>query len=225
MIIRLSYPLVPDTPLYPGTPPVVYCANRSIAAGDSASSHLITAHNHAGTHIDTPSHFCREGATVAGCLEPETVFYPCYCIDIAKQGSSAITVHDLADPVRMCSDAEAILLRTGGFSLRGHNPARYSADHPYIATDIPAYLREHCRKIRLVGLDQISVSSTMHREEGRKCHAEFLCGNPPILLLEDLDLSDNRVTRKPFRLRIYPHIIAAIDATPVTAVAEMEQEL
>ena len=56
----------------------------------------------------------------------------------------------------------------------------------------------------LFGVDTISISSPPHREEGRACHRAFLCGLPPILILEDLDLSDPRLTGDGFQLPCLP---------------------
>ena len=222
MLILLSRPIKEDTPLYPGTPPVAFRSHRSIAGGDSANTHIVAFQNHTGTHIDAPFHFCPDGPTVADCLGPETVWTPAYCIDIVPDGNAAITADAVAAGIRGCGDARAILLRTGGSRTRSSDPDRYRADHPYVAPDVPALLRERCPEVRVCGIDQISVSSVSHREEGRQCHRQFLCGKPPVLLLEDLDLSNPAVGNRPFRLRIYPHVIARIDAVPVTAIAETE---
>jgi hypothetical protein len=48
----------------------------------------------------------------------------------------------------------------------------------------------------------------------------FLCGEKPILLLEDLDLSRIECGL-PFHLFIYPYFVGKTDGTPVIALAEM----
>jgi len=221
VIIRLSYPITQTTPLYPGTDPVGIHRHRSIRNGDSANTHTVAFQNHTGTHIDVPYHFCEEGATVAGCLGAEAIFSPAYCIGVSAEGDMPVGAEDLLPLMRECGDSEAILLKTGGAACRQSDPERYAGNHPYISPDIPAQIRGMCRKLRLFGIDQISVSSVLHREEGRQCHREFLCRKPSVLLLEDLDLSDARLSSHGFRLMVYPHVVAGIDGTPVTALADL----
>lgn len=220
MIIPLSYPLTAKTPLYPNTPVPVIHSLRSIERGDSANTSAITFSTHSGTHIDVPRHFCRLGKTVSDCLTQDSTFFPTYCIDIQKTGSEEITSHDLEDWINRVQDAEAILIRTGWHTLRSENPEKYKTDHPWVSPEIPQLLKENCPKMNVFGLDQISISSTLHREAGHECHRKFLCGKKPILLLEDLNLSDNRL-KNPFRIHVYPYFIDKIDGIPATVIAEI----
>jgi len=221
VIIPLSYPLTAKTPLYPNTPAPVIHALRSIKQGDSANTSTITFSTHSGTHIDAPRHFCRQGKTIADCLTMNDSFYPAYCIDIPRQGSDEIGVRDLAGSISLVQDAEALLIRTGWYMIRSEGPALYSNDHPWVSPKIPTFLREKCPRLRLFGLDQISVSSVLHRDQGHACHKKFLCGRKPILLLEDLNLADQRI-KNAFRINIYPYFIDYIDGVPVTVIAEIQ---
>jgi kynurenine formamidase len=115
---------------------------------------------------------------------------------------------------------QALLIRTGEGSTRARDPARYAAVHPWTDPSVPAFLRKECPGLRLFGIDTISVSSSAHREEGRACHRAFLCETPPILLLEDLDLTSAILPGRPWRLRIIPWIQAPLDGVPVTAFLE-----
>lgn len=222
MIIPISYPLTTKTPLYPNTPVPVICRLRSIEQGDSANTSRITVSNHTGTHIDAPSHFCKEGKTIADCLTVETSFFPAYCIDVSKYESKEISDSDLEGSITQVQDAEAILIRTGWHAIRSVDPERYCNDHPWISPEVPQFLREKCPHLRLFGIDQISVSSVLHRDEGHACHRKFLCEEKSILLLEDLNLSDIR-EKDSFRLHIYPYMIDDIDGIPVIAIIEIER--
>jgi len=222
MIIPISYPLTAKTPLYPNTPAPVICPLRSIERGDSANTSIITFSTHTGTHIDVPRHFCKQGKTVADCLTGDTTFFPTYCIDVQKPESEEIGVSDLAGNISHIQDAEALLIRTGWHTRRSDDPERYCNDHPWISPEIPQFLREKCPRLRLFGIDQISVSSVLHRDEGHACHREFLCEEKSIFLLEDLNLSDTRVNGS-FRLYIYPFMIDDIDGVPVIAIVEIER--
>ena len=220
MIIPISYPLTAKTPLYPNTPSPVIHLMRSMEQGDSANTSAITFSTHSGTHIDAPRHFCKQGKTIADCLTLDTKFFPAYCIDVPKPVSEEITVGDLEGSISHVQDAEAILIRTGWYTIRSEDPNQYCQDHPWISPEVPAFLREQCPNLRLFGIDQISVSSVLHRAEGHACHRKFLCKERSILILEDLNLSDTRI-KGSFRLHIYPYMIDDIDGVPVVAVVEI----
>jgi arylformamidase len=224
VIIPISYPLSTKTPLYPNTPAPVISLLRSIEKGDSANTRTITLSNHTGTHIDAPSHFYTGGATIAECLTMGTQFSPVYCMNLPKEESEEISVIDLEDSISQMKDAEGILIRTGWHTIRSADPKRYCNDHPWISSEVPQFLREKCPLLRLFGIDQISVSSVIHRNVGRTCHLKLLCKERPILILEDLNLSDIHINGS-FRLHIYPFMIDDLDGVPVIAIAEIEKKM
>lgn len=220
MIISISYPLTAKTPLYPNTPAPVIHPLRSMKQGDSANTSTITFSTHSGTHIDVPRHFCKQGKTIADCLTVDTTFFPAYCIKVPKLESEEITVSYLKGSISQMQDAEALLIRTGWHTIRSDNPERYCNDHPWVSPEVPQFLREKCPRLRLFGIDQISISSIVHRESGRECHRQFLCKYPSILLLEDIDLSDARLLVGKYILHLYPFMIYDLDGTPVVAIME-----
>lgn len=220
MILILSYALTIKTPLYPNTPAPVIRPLRSMKHGDSANTSTFTLSTHSGTHIDVPRHFCNNDKTVADCLTVDTTFFPTYCIDVPKTGSEEITVDNLEGSITQLQDTEALLIRTGWHTIRSDDPDRYCNNHPWISPDVPQFLREKCPHLHLFGIDQISVSSVLHRDAGHTCHRNFLCDESPILIVEDLNLS-NIFKNMPFRMHIYPHFIDTLDGVPVTVIAEV----
>lgn len=220
MIIPLSYPLTRKTPLYPNTPAPVINQLRSIEGGDSANTCTITLANHSGTHIDAPSHFHKSGKTISEFLTGDTLFSHAYCIDLPSPSSREIGISDLEIPISSLKNADAILIKTGWHSIRLEDPDRYCHDHPWISPELPQFLKEKCPHLRLFGIDQISVSSVLHRDAGRECHRSFLDGKNSILLLEDINLSEIGVVGS-FRLHIFPLMIDEIDGVPVIAVADI----
>jgi kynurenine formamidase len=220
MIIPLSHPLTPETPLYPNTPPPMIQPHRALKNGDSANTSSITFTSHSGTHIDVPRHFCRDGKTVSDYFTLNASFYPVYCIDTPKEKQEEIIVSDLENEISRIKDAESILIKTGWHFIRSKNPDQYMTDHPWVSSKVPRFLREQFPYLRLFGLDQISLSSPLHSEEGHECHRQFLCEKKPILVLEDLNLSDIRI-KGPFKMHIFPYIIGSFDGTPVTVIAEI----
>jgi arylformamidase len=220
MLIRISYPLETGSPLYPGTPRPSAVPFRTFSDGHASSSSTVSFHTHSGTHVDAPLHFCPGGATVADLLEGGREFAPLEVLDLSKSGDIPITPADLGPILASVGDPQALLIRTGDWQSREQDPAVYSREHPWIHPGVPDLLREHLPSLRIFGTDTISIASPRHREEGRTCHRAFLCGSPPILLLEDLDLSDPRLIGQGFALHIFPWFRWALDGIPVVALAE-----
>ena len=224
MLIRISYPLRTGSPLYPGTPPPTVLPYRTMGEGSTSSSSTISFNSHSGTHIDAPSHFCPEGATVADVLGAGKVFSPAGILDIAKPGDTCIAPNDIEPFLLKLRGVRALLVRTGEWERRVRDPAGYTGAHAWIHPAVPALLKEHLPTLQLVGTDAISISSPLHRDEGRACHRSFLCGSPPILILEDLDLSDPRLGGTGFNLSVYPWFSEAVDGIPVVAIMEQGEK-
>jgi arylformamidase len=224
MLIRISYPLETGSPRYPGTPPPSVAPFRTIGENSASSSSTITFNSHSGTHIDAPLHFCPGGATVADVLGSGRVFSPVAILDLPRTGDVCITTGDLEPLVPKLQGARAVLVKTGEWERRQRDPAGYAGAHTWIHPGIPDFLRVHLPSIELFGMDTISISSPAHREEGRACHRAFLCGSPPVLIIEDLDLSDPRLTGTGFRLHVYPWFRGALDGIPVVALAEKTEK-
>jgi arylformamidase len=220
VLIRLSYPLETGSPLYPGTPPPSVAPFHTIGKGHASSSSTITFNTHSGTHIDAPSHFCPGGATVADILGEGRAFSPVGILQIPKTGDLCIMPEDIEPFLPVVLGARAILIKTGEWQRRQKDPPGYTASHPWIHPGIPDLLRERLPSLQLFGIDAISISSPTYREEGGACHRAFLCGSPPILILEDLDLSDPGLTGDGWQIHIYPWLREPLDGVPVVVLAE-----
>jgi kynurenine formamidase len=219
----LSYPVSQQAPLYPGTPPVSVTAVKSIERGDSATTSLVTVSTHAGTHIDAPRHFCPEGMTTRDILGRCREVAPVYCIDLDVTTNRSIGPTDIRPHAGEIADAEGLFLRTGMFRFRNSDRERYCTGHPWIHPDLPAFLRKTCPSLLLFGTDTISISNPAHREEGRACHRAFLCGSDPIILAEDLDLSEPALAGRRIQVTICPWTDADLDGVPVIVFATSEE--
>jgi arylformamidase len=197
---------------------------RTMAEGHTSSSSTVSFNTHSGTHVDAPLHFCLGGATVADLLVAGKVFSPVMILDLPKTGDACIMPEDIGPALRKCRDAAALLVRTGEWKRRIRDPRGYAEEHAWVHPQVPGLLREGLPALRLFGIDTVSISSPVHREEGRACHRAFLCGSPPLLILEDLDLSDVRLNGMGFRLHIYPWFREALDGVPCVALVEREGE-
>jgi arylformamidase len=220
MLNRISYTITSQSPLYPGTPPVSCQEIKSIQKGDSANTSLLSMSTHTGTHIDVPRHFCPEGKSVRDLVGEMLDLAPVYCIDVEVRPNDHVGVPDIRPFIGQLRGAAGLLIRTGMYRVRASDPAMYCTSHPWIHPDVPRFLREECPDLRLFGTDTISVSSPSHRTEGRECHRAFLCNENPILLLEDLDLSDPSLTSGPMNVTMYPWISDVPDGVPVQVFVE-----
>lgn len=224
MLKLISYPISSQSPLYPGTPPISCHEVKSIAKGDSANTTLISLSSHTGTHIDVPWHFCHGGKTVRDILGERLELFPVYCIDVATKPKNSIGISDIQPLIGQITDANGLFIRTGMHQFRAIDSNRYCSGHPWIHPELPAFLRTAFPSIRLFGTDTISISNPQYHDEGRECHRAFLCGEKPIMLAEDLDLSDSFLSSAPLTVTIYPWIIDSLDGVPVHAFAELMQD-
>jgi arylformamidase len=198
--------------------------DRAIAKGDGANTSIISFHSHSGTHVDTPRHFCPDGRSVQDTLSAEKTFFPVFCIDVQQKMAQPIRIKDFKKILDHDSGMRGLLVRTGMYRIRSADPASYCTNHPWIHPEVPPYLRTLFPNIQLFGTDTISISNPGFRDQGRECHRAFLCGERPILLAEDLDLSHPSLTSKPLAVTIYPWIVDDLDGVPVHVFAELMQE-
>lgn len=217
-MIHISYPLTKKSPLYPNSMPFSIQPIKSIENGDSSNTSSITFSNHSGTHIDVPLHFCHNAESVSELLSPEKIFYPTYCLDIPLITQSILQPSALKNYLLNITDAEALLIRTGMSFFR--NSQIYTSEYPRIDPELPDFLRQYLPNLKLFGIDTISISNPSFRELGRACHRNFLCKQPRIMIMEDLNLSSNQLVNQPWLMRIYPWILEKIDAVPVIATLE-----
>jgi kynurenine formamidase len=189
--------------------------------GDSSDTTTITVASHSGSHLDAPRHFCADGKTVREIITDRLKMAPVYCIAINRTSENPLRVRDIESLISPCEDATGIFIRTGMQVFRDSDSERYCSRHPWIHPKIPSFLRTHCPAIKIFGTDTISISNPSHREEGRECHRNFLCGKKPILIAEDLDLSNPALSQGPLTVTIYPWIVDDLDGVPVHAFAEL----
>jgi arylformamidase len=119
MIVDLTCPLGPDTPVYPGDPPVTLTTVRTHGADGYEVTHLCMG-SHSGTHLDAPRHFFPEGATLDE-YPMDRLFGPGVIVDVRprKAGPVLIDAALLSERLRLAGAApgDFILLWTGGAFL------------------------------------------------------------------------------------------------------------
>ncbi|KAH9067722.1 putative cyclase [Lactarius vividus] len=149
-LIDLTQPLDRNVPVYPGDPP--FSSEQSCSVDkDGYSVHALSCSSHVGTHIDAPSHFIPDGATIDQLL-PSAFILPALVLDVShKKDRECITwdsVEPLGDRIR---PGTAVLFHTGW--SRHWDAARYF-DHPWLAADVAERLV--ALGVRLIGTDTMS---------------------------------------------------------------------
>jgi kynurenine formamidase len=82
-VIDLTQPLGPRTVLWPGSDPVEAHVVSRIETDHSYARRILTP-EHAGTHLDAPSHFA-PGGTHADAIPAERLVAPCAVIDVRAE--------------------------------------------------------------------------------------------------------------------------------------------
>lgn len=222
MFIFLSYKIDLNTPVYGGRKGFLSAAASSIKNGDTANTSKWKLPNHLGTHIDFPYHFYINGQTLEDFSEDFWVFdgksIQILEVDMPKDKyliePKNIKEHDIN------FDAEFLILKTGIGKYR--DIKRYWKYNPGINIETVEWIREKFEKLKIIGIDSISISSWQHRDIGREAHKIFLDPKKPVLIIEDMNLS--KITSDTVFKMIYiaPLLVKGADGSPCTVFAEVQ---
>ena len=164
-----------------------------MANGDTSNSLKFTSSNHIGTHMDAPRHFIADGRSVDSYSPAELCFNsPCILdVKLAENIRHVGITHlesqsDAAKKILYSCDL--LLIRTGAEAFR--NDERYWKDGFGLDLGLADYIRQHAPLCRAVGIDTISITAFSDRMLGRKVHNEFLGGERPFFLMEDMSLKN-----------------------------------
>ncbi|MDW5561952.1 MAG: cyclase family protein [Methanomassiliicoccus sp.] len=216
MIVLLSYPITGRTPLFPGTAPVELGTDDGPERPTPVST-VVRFNAHSGTHIDAPRHFCPLGLTVQEAIGPINEYATVLCLDVPAEGTMALTEGHLPH-MPASHQVDGVLIRTGTHRRRADAQA-YSADHPFLTSPLTRHLVEWFPRLRILGIDCVSLAHPDHVDEGAEVHRALLCRDRPILILEDMDLSYNGLARTSFRLIVVPVLHDRLDGTPAVVLA------
>jgi kynurenine formamidase len=227
----LSYELGPDTPTYPGNPPVELRPFTSIADGDAANQFSLTTLNHNGTHVDAPWHFDPAGPRLDE-LDPATfVFWRPSIIDIPKGPNELISAGDLEPLGPVIAGADLLLLRTGfGAKTRDSDPVAYGHSGPGFSESAGFFLRQF-PVLRCLAMDIISAGAPAHPGEAVAFHRAALGSDVPgaansfVLLAEDCRLDADLTPDELALVVLAPLRIAPSDGAPCTIFAFSRPDL
>ena len=173
---------------------------------DKVTMSQIAMSSHDGTHIDSPLHFIPGGTTIDA-LPIETTVGPARVIGI--KNDKEITVEEL-EPYKIQA-GERILFKTKN-SGKVYTTQQYKGDFVTISPEAARYLAD--KKIRLVGMDYLTIASNDPMENVNIVHRAFLSNG--IFIIEGLNLDG--VEPGDYELICLPLRLERGDAGPCRAV-------
>ncbi|KAH8996842.1 putative cyclase [Lactarius akahatsu] len=226
-LIDLTQPVDWKVPVYPGDPPFSSQQFCSVDK-DGYSVHALSCSSHVGTHIDAPSHFIADGATIDQLL-PSAFILPALVLDVSHKKDRECISWDSVEPVadRICPGT-AVLFHTG-WSRHWDDATRYF-DHPWLAADVAERLV--ALGARLIGTDTMSPdqSPMVGPSAGDgDCAPDFGVHRTILgaggLIVENLTNLDSLLGTGPDTeviVSVLPLRIAGCDGSPVRAVAWLQ---
>lgn len=184
----------------------------------------INFNSHIGTHIDYPAHCIKKGKNgneyPLNYLFSENVAL--IDVDLTNEKIPKLT-KELFLNYEISRNVEILIIKTHFSILR--NNRRYIWESPIINSNIPLFLKENFPYIKAVCFDIISVTSQLNRDEGRKCHINFLSNDfgKEILIIEDVDLRYLQKDDIISKIYILPLKFEYMDGSPCSIVAEVER--
>lgn len=173
-IYDVTLALAADTIIYPGDPPLIIEADKSIARGDGYNLSKITLGSHTGTHIDAPKHFYDHGTTVdrlnLDCLLGQARVF--------QMDGEVIDVNMLK-PLGIMKD-DIVLFKTENSHLLGQ--AHFTTDYTYVTPEAAEFLA--LRGIKTLGFDYFSIEK--YDSSSAAAHCALL--KREIVIIEGLDL-------------------------------------
>ena len=200
----VSMPLFEGTPTFPGDPTFQHRPVRSIERGDAYSVSALSFGSHAGTHVDPPCHFIAGGATVDR-LDLEVLNGPCWVAGVPPD----VRTGGPEEVGRLPEGTRRVLFRTSN-SPRWQEKLEFVSDYVAVSESGARALVD--RKVRLVGVDALSVESDA---SGRFPVHHRLLGEG-VLIIEGLLLAD--VPEGPYELHCLPLDLKGGDGGPARAV-------
>jgi arylformamidase len=146
-------------------PPKIFRIS-DVNRGDKVTMSKLEIISHTGTHVDTPLHFIPGGSTITDMPLDATVG-PARVIEIKHP--KLVTVEEL-EPYNI-KEGERILLKTRNSPITYESPT-FVEDYVYISNEAAKYLAS--KKIRMVGLDNITIGDFRNEESVVATHRALL---------------------------------------------------
>ncbi len=204
-IYDISVGISPDTPVWPGDPPVSLERIRSMDEGAEANVSRLASGVHVGTHIDAPLHFLPEGHSVEY-IPLKSLIGRAYVVDLRKaQVIDAETLESAGIPPR----TRRVLFRTRNSEYWKRGQSEFQKD--FVAVDASGAKWLARKGVRMVGVDYLSVAPY---GDGAPTHRILL--EADIVVVEGLDLSQIRQGR--YTIYCLPLKLLGSEGAPARAI-------
>lgn len=207
-LVNLSYSINEKTPSYGGRHKVLIEECESINGGDTANSFIINFYNHIGTHIDAPNHFYDNGKKINDYNTNELLFTKPQLVNVNLDIKNEISNETILNTLN--KDADIIFFKTNFGKYR--NTKKYIDEYPPLLACFANHLKDNYLNLRAIGLDIISLTSPLNKEEGKKSHQIFLKDDKPIFIIEDMNLDNYNMDIK--KILVSPFNFEKIDSAP-----------
>ncbi len=198
----ISLNLSAETVRWATSQPFELIERRRMSRGDHNNSSGLSMSVHSGTHLDAPFHFTPDGATIDSL--PLDLFVGPVVVHTVEADRYITAEHVAALDL---GDTPRVLFKTRNSELL--KKSKYDPD--FVAFSVDAAQALVARRVRLVGLDYLSVA---HADEQVPVHRAFL--DHGVALLEGVDLSEIKPGR--YELFCFPVRLHGSDGAPCRAV-------
>lgn len=213
-LVDLSHPLsTSHISIYPDDPPFSCVPHASIAS-DGCNVRRISLGSHTGTHIDAPSHFIPDGASIDQ-LPLSLLTGPVVLVDLThKKDREPITWDaDIAAYSDQLKPGTILLLHTG-YSQYWSTP-KYIA-HPYLTRDAAERIIQ--AGVKVIGIDAFSPDETSASSDYAAHHIILGAGGVIAENLTNLEALRGRSAV----VCLFPLNVDGSDGAPVRAHAWIE---
>ncbi len=211
-IVDLTHPIRSGDAVYPGDPTFKSRLHDSLDSSGYRVTEL-TLGTHLGTHVDAPSHYLAEGATVEQ-LSLETLVGPAVVVDLPSQAGLRIEPADLQPYSGAIAERKRVLLRTGW--AKHYGSSTFFDNHPGLTPAAARWLVE--RNVKLLGTDVPSPSFA----DCKIVHEILLSASPAVVIVESLANLDQLPSE--ITLAVLPLKLAGLDGSPARAIAMLDDD-
>lgn len=174
---------------------------------------VIEAHNHVGTHIESPYHILPNGIDIEK-IPADRFVGEAAIVDLTyKKSHEPITVEDLQKRGKHIKNGDIVILKTEYYrrAKQVHNE-EYKRESPYVLPEALRWLVK--KRIKLLGIDFWSIDQYESPEHAY--HAILFENNIP--LLEDLTNTSELKGKRTFIVAL-PLPIIGLDSSPARVLA------